>query len=46
MKFTKEMAKMLELFSEHKTLRIMYYAGIGVAYAFGVATLINAVRWW
>lgn len=43
MKFTKEMTKMLELFAEHKNLRVMYYAGLGVAYMLGVAALIRAV---
>lgn len=46
MKFTKEMARMLELFSQHRSLRLMYYAGLGVVYAFGIAALVHAVRWW
>jgi hypothetical protein len=42
-KFTKEMVKMLELFAQHKPLRAMYYAGLGVAYIFGTAVLIRAL---
>lgn len=43
MKFSKEMVKMLELFAQHKTLRVMYYAGLGVAYMVGGSPLIRAL---
>lgn len=43
MKFTKEMTKMLELFAQHKNLRVMYYAGLGVAYLVGASILMRAI---
>lgn len=43
MKYTKEVTKMLELFAQHKPLRVMYYAGLAAIYMFGASALINAL---
>jgi hypothetical protein len=34
---------MLELFAQHKSLRAMYYAGLGIGYMLAAAALLRAI---
>lgn len=46
MKFTKDALKALQMFVNHKSVRIAYYVAIGVAYLIAIAKVIEAIRWW
>lgn len=38
--------KVMELFAKYKSLRMMFYSMILVAFVYAFARLLEVVRWW
>jgi len=37
---------MIESIAKYKSVRVMFYIGIGAVYLYGLAAVIAAVKWW
>jgi hypothetical protein len=41
-----KMDKVMELFAKYKSLRMMFYSMVWIAFIYALARLLEVVRWW